>query len=103
VLEAGLSRCALVLGDIPSLRESWDEAALFVAPGDPESLRAALLRLIEDPALLQAMGRKALQRARRFTPARMAAAYVAAYRQLTEGAAVAAPGRTRVEEKACIS
>lgn len=103
VLEAGLSRCALVLGDIPSLRESWDGAALFVAPGDPAALRAALLRLIEDPALLQAMGRKALQRARRFTPARMAAAYVAAYRQLTEGAAVAAPGRTRNEEKACIS
>jgi len=103
ILEAGLSGCALVLGDIPSLRESWDGAALFVAPEDSAALRAALLRLIEDPALLQAMGRKALQRARSFTPARMAAAYVAAYQQLTEDAALAAPGRTRIEEKACTS
>ena len=31
VLEAALSGCALVLGDIPSLREIWGGAALFVA------------------------------------------------------------------------
>ena len=34
VLEAALSGCALVLGDIPSLREIWDGAALFVDPDD---------------------------------------------------------------------
>ena len=33
-LEAALSGCALVLGDIPSLREVWGDAALFVAPDD---------------------------------------------------------------------
>ena len=32
-LEAALSGCALVLGDIPSLREIWGDAALFVPPG----------------------------------------------------------------------
>ena len=31
-LEAGLAGCALVLGDIPSLREVWHDAALFVPP-----------------------------------------------------------------------
>ena len=31
-LEAALAGCALVLGDIPSLREIWDEAAFFVPP-----------------------------------------------------------------------
>ena len=33
-LEAALCGCALVLGDIPSLREVWGDAALFVAPDD---------------------------------------------------------------------
>src|SRR5690606_27826406 len=34
VLEAGLSGCALVLGDIPSLREIWEGAAVFVPAED---------------------------------------------------------------------
>ena len=33
ILEAALSGCALVIGDIPSLREIWADAALFV-PSD---------------------------------------------------------------------
>ena len=39
-LEAALSGCALVLGDIPSLREVWGDAALFVAPDDTDALAA---------------------------------------------------------------
>ena len=35
ILEAAADRCALVLGDIPSLRELWDGAARFVDPRDP--------------------------------------------------------------------
>jgi glycogen(starch) synthase len=34
VLEAALSGCALVLGDIASLREVWGGAACYVRPGD---------------------------------------------------------------------
>jgi glycogen synthase len=49
VLEAALAGCALVLGDIPSLRELWRGRAVFVPPGDPEALRRALLELIADP------------------------------------------------------
>ena len=33
-LEAALSGCALVLSDIPSLREIWEDAAFFVSPND---------------------------------------------------------------------
>ena len=46
VLEAGLSGCALVLGDIPSLRAIWEEAALFVPPDDTDALKPALRRLM---------------------------------------------------------
>ena len=49
ILEAALSGCALVLGDIPSLRELWRNRALFVPPDDPEALEHAILRLIEEP------------------------------------------------------
>ena len=38
-LEAALAGCALVLGDIPSLREIWGDAALFVRPADDGALR----------------------------------------------------------------
>ena len=42
ILEAALAGCALVLGDIPSLRENWNDAALFVPPEDSRTLEAAL-------------------------------------------------------------
>ncbi|MBC7173692.1 MAG: glycosyltransferase family 4 protein, partial [Polyangiaceae bacterium] len=37
-VEAALSGAALVLGDIPSLREVWEDAAAFVAPGDHDGI-----------------------------------------------------------------
>jgi glycogen synthase len=39
ILEAAAAGCALVLGDIPSLRENWDGAALFVEPEDRPARR----------------------------------------------------------------
>src|SRR5439155_1168938 len=42
VLEAALSGCALVLGDIPSLRELWEGAAWFVPADDDGALAAAI-------------------------------------------------------------
>lgn len=48
VLEAALCGCALVLGDIDSLRELWDGAAMFVPPGDDRALCGALRALAGD-------------------------------------------------------
>jgi glycogen synthase len=79
VLEAALSGCALVLGDIPSLRENWSGAALFVPPGDRAALQAALLQLIAAPEQRHALVRQSLLRARAFAPEKMAAAYLRAY------------------------
>ncbi len=83
-LEAGLAGCALVLGDIPSLREVWGDAALFAAPDDSEALERALCRLITDAPYRQAMTARARARALRYVPARMASEYLAAYHTLTE-------------------
>jgi glycosyltransferase involved in cell wall biosynthesis len=81
-LEAGLAGCALVLGDIPSLREVWGDAAAFVDPDDPDALAAELRRLIGDSRWLRERAAAAEARARLFTPERMAAAYLDAYERL---------------------
>lgn len=82
VLEAALAGCALVLGDIPSLRENWDDAAIFVKPGDPELLRQSIALLIEDRDLRSDLAARANARAQSFTPGKMAAGYLAAYNEL---------------------
>ncbi|HEX2973135.1 MAG TPA: glycosyltransferase family 4 protein, partial [Tepidisphaeraceae bacterium] len=82
VLEAAFSGCALVLGDIPSLREIWSDAAVFVPPNDVAALARALTRLIDNPHQRQALAYAARNRARRYTPQAMADAYLDVYRHL---------------------
>jgi glycogen synthase len=81
-LEAGLSGCALALGDIPSLREVWGEAAIFVPPDDAEALRHALEGLIGNARLRREYAARALRRALEYSPRRMADGYIAAYSEL---------------------
>lgn len=81
-LEAALASCALVLGDIPSLREVWGDAALFVPPEDTLALKDALAELIEDAGKRRLMATRARRRALEFTPARTAEGYLAAYADL---------------------
>lgn len=88
-LEAGLAGCALVLGDIPSLREVWGDAALFVPPNDTEALHSALQSLIKDANLRSELGARARSRAIQYTPERMAEGYLAIYNDLTRRHAVA--------------
>ena len=82
VLEAALAGCALVLGDIPSLREIWGEAAIFVPPDDPVALTNALNYLTQDSAERTRLATRARTMAARLTPERMANDYLAAYREL---------------------
>jgi glycosyltransferase involved in cell wall biosynthesis len=89
VLEAGLSGCALVLGDIPSLREVWGDAALYVPPDDPHALRRALAGLIEDAPGRERLAARARTRAQRFGAARMADAYLDAYAAIAPAVAPA--------------
>ena len=78
-LEAAQAGCALVLGDVPSLREVWDDAATFVPPDDDAALSNALGGLIEDGSLRSELGERARRHASRYSPERMAEGYLAAY------------------------
>lgn len=79
-LEAALDGCALVLGDIPPLREVWGEDAVFVR--DERELRDAILALIEEPERCAELAERGRRRARRYTVARMAAAYDSLYSRM---------------------
>jgi glycosyltransferase involved in cell wall biosynthesis len=81
VLEAALSGCTLVLGDIPSLREIWSDAAIFVSPDDANELLHALNSLIGNPGLREKLSSRARARALQFSPQRMAQEYLDAYRR----------------------
>jgi glycosyltransferase involved in cell wall biosynthesis len=85
-LEAALAGCALVLGDIPSQREIWRDAAVFVAPTDAEALGTALQQLIADAPRRRELAERAHQRAMEFTTLRMASSYLALYSELMEAA-----------------
>lgn len=82
ILEAALMGCALVLGDIPSLRENWEGVAEFVDPNDETAWLSSLKRLAgpsEEGRRLQ-MGAAARARALNFSPSRTAQAYLSLYR-----------------------
>jgi len=82
VLEAAASGCALVVGDIPSLRELWADAAVYVAPDDTETLCDALELLINDKSARNASAQRAMKRAARFSLERMAGEYWDIYSEL---------------------
>lgn len=81
-LEAALAGCALVLGDILSLREIWGEAAFFVPPRDTRALARALDLLMSDRELRADYAGRARARAAELTPERMASQYIARYLEL---------------------
>lgn len=90
VLEAALSGCALVLGDVPSLREVWGDAARFVAPDDVDALARELSALSVDDAARSELALRARARAARYGVGAMAQGYLEIYAQLASEHALAA-------------
>lgn len=87
VLEAAQAGCALVLSDIPTFRELWTGAAIFVPPRDEAAIAAALGQVLRDRALRERLGDAARRRAARFTIAAMADRMAGLYRGLLATAA----------------
>ena len=82
ILEAALSGCALVLGDIPSLREIWRDAAVFVPPREAEQIARIVNEVIENDSLRRELGHRAIKRAAKFNVEAMANGYRNAYASL---------------------
>ncbi|MCE5276896.1 MAG: glycosyltransferase family 4 protein [Planctomycetaceae bacterium] len=98
-LEAAMRGCALILGDIRSLREVWGQSAIFVPPADDTALAYAIDRVLGEEPLRVTLSRLARARARRFTAVRMALSYLALYRRLLQGRLVCVPSH---QEHSCV-
>jgi len=69
VFQGAAAGCVIITSDTRPQRDILGDAALYVPPGDPRALAAALRGLADDPAEVAALSRKARNRAReRFTP-----------------------------------
>jgi glycosyltransferase involved in cell wall biosynthesis len=86
ILEAAQAGCALVLGDIASLREVWGDAALYADPDDPLSLTASLRDLVDRPELLRQQAQRARKRAAEYSLPRLAASYLDLYARVPQWA-----------------
>jgi glycosyltransferase involved in cell wall biosynthesis len=82
ILEAALAGAALVLGDIPSLREVWGAAARYVSPDDDAALVEVLNEMADKPAVRRQWAARARARALKYSAKRMTTAYMAAYERL---------------------
>jgi glycosyltransferase involved in cell wall biosynthesis len=82
VLEAATAGCPLVLSDIPTFRELWENAAIFVDHSDADGFASEIDRIVGDDAVRHALGTAAKKRAARYTPEAMAAAMADIYRGL---------------------
>lgn len=82
VLEAAGAGLPLVLSDIPTLRELWDGAAVFVDPRDEAAVASALERVLADRDLAARLGATSCERAGRYTADGMTAGVLDVYARL---------------------
>jgi glycosyltransferase involved in cell wall biosynthesis len=91
VLEAARAGCCLVLSDIPSLRELWDDAATFINPREPELWVRELNRLSRNPGEREALGELAYSHSMKYRASLSAQQYREVYESLvSSNAGVAA-------------
>jgi glycosyltransferase involved in cell wall biosynthesis len=81
-LEAALSGCALVLGKTTSFIEIWDDAALYVTPGDVEELKFILKYLSDNKDIINSYALKAYKRAQLYPAQKMGESYLSLYRNI---------------------
>ncbi len=84
VLEAAQAGCALVLSDIPSFRELWGGAAIFVDPWDVEGFARETEALLRNVGLRQRLGTSARCRAMDYSVRAMIEGSIAQYEGVLE-------------------
>lgn len=82
VLEAAQAGCPLVLSDIPTFRELWDGAALFVESDDDEAIARAIGQLAADHGLRKNLGEAAKERATNYSLETMCEGILATYQSM---------------------
>lgn len=81
-LEAAFSGCALIGGDVPTLREIWKDAMVYVDPDNPAALAESVTELMEQGDKRAYLAKAARHRAARYTRDAMVGAYRELYREV---------------------
>ena len=81
-LEAAGVRAALVLADIPTYRELWDDAAVFADPRDPDAFAEAIDSLARDAERRRRLADAAFIRSRIYSLMAQAKSTAGVYRRL---------------------
>jgi glycosyltransferase involved in cell wall biosynthesis len=79
LLEAMASGCPVAAANVASIPEVTGDAALLFDPEQPRAIANAIARLWRDKGLRDAMAVRGRERAKAFSPARMARAHLAAF------------------------
>ena len=86
VVEGQATGRPVVAGNVCSMPEVSGGAACLVDPFDPESIRAGILKVIDDSDYRESLIRRGYENVPRFDPAAIASQYVEVYRDLLRGA-----------------
>lgn len=84
ILEAAGNGCALVLSNLDTLQELWQDSALFFDPENEDEAEKTITRLLENPQFLEELSEKARERAKQYSAEKMGAAYNSLYREILE-------------------
>lgn len=90
-LEAALSRCALIMNNIPSFHEIWGDSAVYFDLNDPGSLEKTISDLASNEDVCRDFANRAYAHARaNYTTERMTDAYLGLYESVVAAEAAAA-------------
>lgn len=84
ILEAAGSGCALVLSDLETLKELWQNSAEFFIPEDNAEAEKKILQLIKNEKCRIELAEKSEERAKYFSAEKMASEYMKLYAGLLE-------------------
>lgn len=82
ILEAAKAGCALVLSNLRTLKELWDDAAVYFNPNEKDELWYQIQQLIDNREYLEVQAFKAKQRSQTYTASKMAREYMRLYTYL---------------------
>ncbi|HEX2920136.1 MAG TPA: glycosyltransferase family 4 protein [Bacteroidales bacterium] len=86
-LEAALSGCALITGHIQSMREIWNESAMFCDPNDSRALAETVNSLMADKVMMSKLAKSAKERAgSMYSIEKMTAGYIREYNRILKSA-----------------
>jgi glycosyltransferase involved in cell wall biosynthesis len=97
VLEAAQAGCALILSDIPTFRELWTDAAIFLAPHDDEAIARAIDMLAHNGSERARWGDRARSASKAYSVAALSSRMISLYHSLLAGSGQRSP---TVEEAA---